>query len=366
MQCLKDYIGVKCCGFAPSDSGIYINDLPGVEFANIDGIADADQVSWAGVWADVQSRAIRRFRVDLIGAISGFDRRYRIKQISQTADLGRVIDVSQISPASSVRLGHTLELNNLGDQCVCSNLQNIYAQSTSVWMQNPGLFTLNFTDIDLDIVLYTTTVTGVAGWNLVKVEQEFSATRISVTVDSTLLNRPMLDLSQFGLSDVGVSGQTFCSNCSGGFGFDSGTSSLWFDWGCGCVAKAQGYSVNAGVETYGYNTYGISTVWSVRCTYNNVVCNNKIHFAQAFLYCLAAELMTERIYSSRINRWTTVDLKKAYELRTEFEVEYRGGQRKDGSLIEGYLKTCVNGVSLNMSDCCIECDQMIMFAEPIF
>ena len=71
MECLKDYIGILVCAdqTAP-ESGVYINSLPGVSLESIDKIANGDQVTYAGVWADVQAQAFVRFKNDFINALN--------------------------------------------------------------------------------------------------------------------------------------------------------------------------------------------------------------------------------------------------------------------------------------------------------
>ncbi len=368
MKCLHDYIGVKNCGFAPSISGMYLQDLPGMDFAQMDAIANADQTSFSGVWSDVQSRSERRFRNDVIGKISGFDTKYKLRQITQTVDLGNIVDTTSITPIGALRRGHTIELNEKGAQCVCSNMQLIYIQSVRFYSTAAGSQTLYVTDIDLHSDIFSKVFTAVIGWNVINVEQEFEVTRLSVNVDTTALATVKLDMSQLFLGDVFQSPEYVCAECSGGW---SG-SYAWFNWGCSCTAICQSYQINDGdttgsTENYSdINSFGISTVYSIKCTYNNIVCNNKQHFAQAYLYVLGIELLTERIYSSRINKWTTVDLKRAVELRSELEIEYRGGVKNDKSLCEGLLNTIIYGVDLNLNDCCISTDAPIRMAEPIF
>ena len=161
MLCLLDYVGIKNCGFAPSDSGIYLQDLPGMDFAQLDAIANADQSSYAGVWSDIQKRSIRRFRNDVIGKISGFDSKYKLRQIAQTVNLGNSIDASSLTTASATRRGHTIELNEIGAQCVCSNMQLIYIQSVRFYSTVAGAATLYITDIDLHSDVYSKAFTAV-------------------------------------------------------------------------------------------------------------------------------------------------------------------------------------------------------------
>jgi hypothetical protein len=362
MQCMKDYIGIKGCGLPVPDSGYYINSLPGIEIAMLDQIATADQQNFQGLWADVQEAAIIRFRDDVLGHYTGFDKRYRLKQITQTVDLGNIVDTTLITPPSPKRRGHTIELNGKGDQCVCSNLQAIYVQSSSFYAIAPGPVTLSYYDIDQQILLASFSITATAGWNLFKTDQVFSAARIAVVVDVTSISTYKIDLGAYGLGLYQSASDT-CSNCNWG----TNNAYLWFDIGCTGTALVQGYEYDPVTlkEVYASNTFGVSSVFSVTCTYNNIVCNNKKSFAPAFRWLLGAEILTYRTYTSRINRWSTIDLKRATELRSEYEIEYRGGQKKGGSLIEGALMQAIAGIDFNPSDACIQSDAPIRYAESL-
>jgi hypothetical protein len=51
-------------------------------------------------------------------------------------------------------------------------------------------------------------------------------------------------------------------------------------------------------------------------------CDNKAYLALPLLYYLGTELMIERQYSDRINRYTTIERARARELREEFQGEF--------------------------------------------
>jgi UV DNA damage repair endonuclease len=51
-------------------SGLYINTLPGISLESIDKIADAEQITYLGVWADVQTEAMVRFKTDFITEVT--------------------------------------------------------------------------------------------------------------------------------------------------------------------------------------------------------------------------------------------------------------------------------------------------------
>lgn len=57
-NCLIDYIGFQvCAGQDAPESNLYINTLPGISLESIDKIADAEQVTYLGVWNDAQLAA---------------------------------------------------------------------------------------------------------------------------------------------------------------------------------------------------------------------------------------------------------------------------------------------------------------------
>lgn len=70
MDCLIDYIGVLVCGTESSGSGQFINSLPGISLESIDKIADSEQITYKGVWDDVQAEAANRFYVDVINELT--------------------------------------------------------------------------------------------------------------------------------------------------------------------------------------------------------------------------------------------------------------------------------------------------------
>lgn len=73
MECFIDHIGLLNCtvgAYESPPSGIYINSLPGISIENTDKIADAEQVTYRGVWVDVQAFALAQFRLDVIAELN--------------------------------------------------------------------------------------------------------------------------------------------------------------------------------------------------------------------------------------------------------------------------------------------------------
>jgi hypothetical protein len=70
MSCLTDYIDIKVCYGQTMPEGGFINSLPGISLESIDAIASEDQITYRGVWDDVQAEAFDRFEMDLMEEIN--------------------------------------------------------------------------------------------------------------------------------------------------------------------------------------------------------------------------------------------------------------------------------------------------------
>jgi hypothetical protein len=72
MECFIDFVGLSYCPgiYEQPGSGIYLNSLPGISIQSIDAIADSEQTTYLGVWADVQSSAVAQFRIDVISELN--------------------------------------------------------------------------------------------------------------------------------------------------------------------------------------------------------------------------------------------------------------------------------------------------------
>jgi len=339
--CLEDWIGVRGCSATAPDSGVYINDLAGVDLRIIDEIANEEQVNFSGVWDEVQTRALNRFQTDVI---AGLSKKYRLKMVTQSVEVGKDINTGSTTASATQMRGFTLELLFPEENWYMnSNMQSVYVQRLMLYLPAPTNLNIKIYDLDLGTTLYTKALTGVAGWNEWNVNQTMTGNRLFFAYDATAVNSVELDITEFQA----------------------------YDWFCNCGGLIRGaYSTVAAPTTIvnenTFNTYGLSGIFGVKCTYDKLVCNNKELFTQALLYCLGIELMTEVIYSPRMNRWTTTDKTKAKMLRQEYEAKYKGGTIDDSGIVMGYsgeLSTVLDSIQLNKQDCCLECNQNIMFKD---
>lgn len=71
LSCFIDFVGLSYCAgiYEQPGSGLYLNSLPGISIESIDKIADSEQVTYLGVWDDVQKSAVAQFRIDVLAEI---------------------------------------------------------------------------------------------------------------------------------------------------------------------------------------------------------------------------------------------------------------------------------------------------------
>lgn len=78
------------------------------------------------------------------------------------------------------------------------------------------------------------------------------------------------------------------------------------------------------------------------CDYDTIICANTDLLANAWRYLLGNQLMLFRLYTTRLNRFTTVDYDQAKELRDYYQVEYEAALRQAVKLVD-------------VSACCLQC-----------
>jgi hypothetical protein len=360
MDCLVDFVGLfDGCGGQTPQSGMWLNQLPGIEFSNIDGIANSDQINWVGLWSDLQQTAKETFREDVI---EEFGKSYMLKQITQTVDLGKVINTTNLTapPTANVSNGLLFETMYQGGQCIGSNLEAVYIQEIKFYWQgtNPTpAFTLTFQDADLLNVEMTIVATNVVpGWNVVWVDKLFTAKRLQVLATGNFDNYVQLDLSLFNLDNFG--GYTW--------GFGGNYAYLYYSYGtCGIQTRINGITYNnaTNIGISNINCFGMSAVMSTKCTWDAIVCANKRQFASAWQHLLAIELLNYRLNTSRLNRWASVDKKQGADLQKLLTVKYRGGVDGNGTQYAGKLQSAIKSIVLNDNDGCIRNNAYIKWME---
>lgn len=70
LECFSGLIGILGCRGDDPGSGLYINSLPGVTLEMVDKIADSEQITYLGVWRDIEKRGILKFRTAFMAGLN--------------------------------------------------------------------------------------------------------------------------------------------------------------------------------------------------------------------------------------------------------------------------------------------------------
>lgn len=343
MYCLENWIGVLGCEAEESLSGIYVNSLPGVSLESIDKIADADQVTFKGVWNDIQIRAIRRFENDVVET---FKKRYRIKKVAETIDLLKYIDKTSITAAVDELRGFTFELIFKNDsRIVASNLYVLSIQELSIYLpsnydiQKPvTVYIYDMVDgtkldeIDFDVTLVAGT------WVKKQVNKRYyDVQRVFICYNAEFVDSVKQELKN------SYPNLTYWSDSI--YGINNIFSKIRGAVGSDTVTPTDANIVQ------GSNTFGLSGIFSLSCRYDFLVCKNKDVFTSAWWFLLGTELMVETIYTNRLN-FFTLNKDEAKALKDYFQVEY-----------EKAIAQACDDIDIDLNDACVECHAPIQVHE---
>ena len=292
---------------------------------NFDALTTTEKPTYIQIWDDIQLRAQKKFKIDVY---SELNKRWKISNITNSLDLGKKITATVTAAASEYR-GFTKDLDYGFDneEVKKSALQMHYIQV--LYFYSPIVQAnsiIKIFDVDLETEIDSFTFNAVIGWNTIQVNSSYSQRRIFVGVNSTNFNSRSLLIPSTA------------------------------QWKCD-VTRGTSVTISAGspdFTTIAYNndTFGLSGIIGTRCKWDALVCGNLDVFADAYWYLLGSEMMVEALTTNRVNLVTT-DRKKNEYLKTEvYDVRYTES-----------LSQAVQNIDLDLSDACIECNEMFMVKE---
>ena len=339
MTCLQDYIGLRGCGAAVPPSGLYVNDLPGISLKQLVNLTNEEETTYVQLWDVIQKRAMNRFSLDVREAMGKY---YKLNSLMQGVNLGKqgIDGTGQAVSDIFTRAGFIIQLNESANyEYVPSPLASIHIQE--LWFYGFEGTTHNFQIWDaysteqLKLITHTNLFDG---WNKIEINQTFHNNYQQNSWALAVLVLPAL----------GVNSQKYLYNFSASTNFNVTSC---------CNVKISGFLTGTEAGQYNWfqnttsNTYGLSGTFSIVCSWDAVICQNKTLFSRAFWYLCGIELLTEQLYSTKLNLFTTTNLQRAKELREEYQVEYAKS-----------LEQVAGGFKLNC-DCCIDCAGQVQLRE---
>lgn len=327
-NCLIDTIGLIGCGGTSPASGLFVNSLAGISLKSVEKLADEEQRDYTGVWADVQLRASKRIAMDVQ---ANFGKRFKLNTLPQSFDSGTDVDTITVTSASAEFRGLLFDLDKFQytgiDAYKNSALQSHHFQAINFYSLYNASLTFYIKDYNTGTTLETITKVCAIGWNVVATNKDYSNRRIAIVVDTDAIDTVTLSVPN---------NINWCSTC------------------CGAWVDGLTYTTIPTDGTKGRDSAGISVVYSVRCKFDNIICNNLDLFYNAWWYLLGSELMTEALFSTRKNMFT-LNRKDNEELKAIYDTEYQKA-----------LEQVCHSINLNENDCCLECDSTYNVKESPF
>lgn len=326
MNCLKDYVGLKSCSATPL-SGKYINILPGMSTELVDNIANSEQVTYKGVWSDIQDAAYDVFKNDIAiylrqNKASKFD-----EVLFQTERIGNI-------SRNPIFIESSLNYNGVYIRVPSSKYTELYIKNLWVYSKTAITTTFKIFDVNDGSTILTQEVDLSIGMNSIPIEltitPSFDTLVIFAGVDATELEsiETVRDLYSWEFDDCACANQY------------QQQLSIFEYW------PAQlGLSDEAIFENIQQNGsgFGIGLDADLMCSIDQFICQNKKYLLTAWMYLLASQTLIQKMASYRMNIFTTSNLEATGWLKSDYEKKYN-------KMLDQVLE------SLPKNDICISCE----------
>lgn len=327
MTCLTDYIGIKYTDAPVPESGLYINQLPGISTELIDKVADCEQGDYLGMWSDVQERAYRLFQMDIITYM--LDRARLNQEVYQTKRFNTLGRSKEDIAASSEFRGIYCRLPE-------SKYSKLFIKNLYVYSNDEITTDLKIFDCQDGTELYSLEVDLVEGMNVIQVDYEqglrFGIVEIFIGIDCSLISTIKTDQEYYFFY-----GQNGCA-CN----FNTFRHNNWPELRPAVLPSSED-PINENISLSS-NGKGVWIDASIVCSIDEFICSNKKILLNAWWYLLGREVLTEKLSSYNLNYFTSGLQEKTDWLRKELDANYQKS-----------LKNGLNGISINGDNICFDC-----------
>lgn len=313
-DCLSNYIGLRgYCSDTTPESGLYVNDLPGISIKMMSNISNDEQKNYSGVWDEIYTRALNELETDVL--IRG-QKYFKTTEVADNSNTGYYDDPYSTSVSTVEFKGTTIEVD-----ARTSRYLSIYLNSVQLYLPsavNGSVFIYNLMNGEL---LDTITFTGTIGINTVEVNKSYITygqdTKIFVCYNSDLVGNS-IDVTSVDDAKYAITRGAKISTAT---------------------------SVLKDNLTFAGNSYGIIANYNLRCDINEFICSSKDAFKFAFLWKLGEMIMFERMTSDRMNKYTMT--------KTPLQLQDLKGHYNDK--YDEIMSAVMDNLEANADNVCFSC-----------
>lgn len=350
MNCLTDYVGLKGCSTGVPGSGLFVNSLPGISSEIFSKIATSDSATKKQKWSDIQTFAYQQLLTDVWRL---FQNRYHIRSVARSINIGTSTDTSNPLDAANNYRGFGVDSDSgIDSDYTRSHLLGISVDSLQLFITDvpDDEITVSIWDLDTKEILFTIDVNNEAypveanKFNTIPVNMVFSSKRIgfgyaSAQIDSVKLNLPS-----------SITKNLHACMCDW-YGFDCNTYK--------CPGRVFGLTTESDTDLTitesDMDSFGLTGVINFVCSYENLICKMKMQFKEAWWYLLGWSTIEYEMKGSSVTHRNTVSKE---DTKSDQDDLYKAYADK--------LSIAVNGINLDHSDICLECNGQIRkeFVSP--
>lgn len=307
-SCLDNFIGVKCLTTNPV-SGLWINDLPGINLRYAADISDTTGLQLLNEKINLATMLVLQ---EISGAMIPY---FRQNSIVDNIQVGYYRN-SYLPPVALNRGVHL--------KTKFSRLTRLRINSVKIRMQQIAYSGNVIIDNGLDVATFNFT-TDANGEAEIFPNYLTNSTEAWVLLDNTAINVNNSEIKS----------------------------------GCGCGSKATKYITATGWNgsSDASSTYGLIVDAVAECSYDDFGCLLISKLPFLVLYRAGIEIVKEAITTDRLNSITLLDSEKAQFLLDDFNTEY-----------QKHLKNLINSLPellKRVDECCIVCNQgKYIFGTP--
>jgi hypothetical protein len=297
-----------------SRSGLYANGLPGVTLNLLDDLTKDEQEDFEEFWEDIYNRSI----INFVGEVQG---RLADKFLIDLKLVSRETSKFESDDNSGTGIAG-IKLEYVLPKYGVLHVLTIEVFSDSV--QSDVDFTFYETNED-GRVLYTSEGNDlVEGINIIYIDQDFSVDKLFIGYDRSLITLR----------------QTRNRYFDSGYYFSFSEIECTFP----CYNNSEGKvtQIEGG---------GINVIYNATCSIRKFVEDNLNIFKDAFWYRIGLELIRERIFSDRFNRFTTMQAEDAEKKESTYAKE-----------CELKLNNAIRSLRLNEDPICFNCKSTVSAA----
>lgn len=319
ISCLESFIGLIGVQDNPT-SGRFVNDIAGVTTQRVDESYEEDDIyEPLEAWQAIERTAIKRFEQRIITWAKRFFLNYSYLGTTITGQYRKKEPIAN----TNEYVGVLFDYDFVTFKALSIQVPHIY-----LWSDSIVTTTIRVYNASTGQLIESKEVDLVEGDNKIYTGWEFPVWRyakVFITYDASEVSTIKQDP----------------------FGFNTGAN-LQFKK----VSKSDDV-LSDNLESTG-NTNGLLVEYSVNCSVDNFVCQRLQLFEEAYIYCLAAEVLRQSIHSEEMNRYTLLDVEDAQGLIIQYDLKFN-------EMIEENLR----GLTIDDDGICFMCNRPVNFREML-